>query len=108
VIFFKESDLWDDWLARCNKETKALYIATYNFNFNKYEKSFYQKFSHLANKEELYIEKTSEVIPELRYLDGIAKTFRQTIQYQSILIGIIFICNFMTKNMFFILLLVNL
>ncbi|MFD4820536.1 phospholipase D-like domain-containing protein [Peribacillus butanolivorans] len=49
VVFFKESDFWDDLLARYNKETKAIYIATYNFNFNKYEKSFYQKLSHLAN-----------------------------------------------------------
>ncbi|KOR85706.1 hypothetical protein AM233_17985 [Bacillus sp. FJAT-22058] len=62
IFFFKIG-----WLARCNKETKAIYIATYNFNFNKYEKS-----------------------SGLRYLDGIAKTFRQTIPYQSILIGIIF------------------
>lgn len=35
------------------------------------------------------MDKTREVIPELSYLDVIAKTFRQIIQYQSILIGII-------------------
>ena len=49
IIFFKEIDFWDDLLARCNEETEAIYIATYNFNFNQYEKSFYQKLSHLAN-----------------------------------------------------------
>ncbi|MDR4946508.1 phospholipase D-like domain-containing protein [Neobacillus cucumis] len=49
VVFFKESDFWDELLQRCNKETKAIYIATYNFNFNQYEKSFYQKLSNLAN-----------------------------------------------------------
>lgn len=49
IVFFKESDFWDELLARCNEETEAIYIATYNFNFNQYEKSFYQKLSHLAN-----------------------------------------------------------
>lgn len=49
VVFFKESNFWDDLLERCNKETKAIYIATYNFNFNQYEKSFYQRLSDLAN-----------------------------------------------------------
>jgi hypothetical protein len=49
VVFFKESNFWDDVLQKCNEETKAIYIATYNFNFNQYEKSFYRKLSHLAN-----------------------------------------------------------
>ncbi|PFP29428.1 hypothetical protein COJ96_11025 [Bacillus sp. AFS073361] len=49
VVFFKESNFWDELLQRCNEETTAIYIATYNFNFNQYEKSFYQKLAHLAN-----------------------------------------------------------
>ena len=49
VIFFKESNFWDDMLGRCNSKTKDIFIATYNFNFNQYEKSFYRKLSHLAN-----------------------------------------------------------
>lgn len=49
VVFFKETNFWDDLLGRCNEQTEAIFIATYNFNFNQYEKSFYQKLSHLAN-----------------------------------------------------------
>lgn len=50
VIFFKESNFWNALLERCNKETKAIYIATYNFNFrDKYERSFYKELSNLAN-----------------------------------------------------------
>jgi hypothetical protein len=49
VVFFKESDFWKDLLQKCNEETTAIYVATYNFNFNQYEKSFYQKLSSLAN-----------------------------------------------------------
>lgn len=50
VIFFKESNFWNDLLERCKRETKAIYIATYNFNFrDKYEKSFYKQLSNLAN-----------------------------------------------------------
>lgn len=50
VVFFKESDFWNDLLQRSSTETKSIYIATYNFNFNQYEKSFYQKLSQLANQ----------------------------------------------------------
>lgn len=50
VILFKESDFWKELLNRCTKETKRIYIATYNFNFrDKYEKSFYMQLSKLAN-----------------------------------------------------------
>lgn len=49
VVFFKDSNFWVELLERCNRETKSIYIATYNFNFNQYEKSFYQKLANLAN-----------------------------------------------------------
>lgn len=50
VIFFKESNFWNDLLERCKRETKAIYIATYNFNFrDKYERTFYKQLSNLAN-----------------------------------------------------------
>lgn len=49
VVFFKESNFWDNLLERCSGETKSIYIATYNFNFNQYEKSFYKKLQNLAN-----------------------------------------------------------
>ncbi|MFE4242558.1 phospholipase D-like domain-containing protein [Peribacillus butanolivorans] len=50
VIFFKESNLWNDLLERCKKGTKSIYIATYNFNFkHKYERTFYRELSKLAN-----------------------------------------------------------
>ena len=50
VIFFKESNLWNDLLERCKRETKSICIATYNFNFrDKYERTFYKELSNLAN-----------------------------------------------------------
>jgi phosphatidylserine/phosphatidylglycerophosphate/cardiolipin synthase-like enzyme len=50
VIFFKESNFWNYLLERCYGKTKAIYIATYNFNFrDKYERSFYKQLSKLAN-----------------------------------------------------------
>jgi hypothetical protein len=49
VIFFKEVNFWDNLLENCNN-TKFVYIATYNFNFNQYEKSFYKKLAELANR----------------------------------------------------------
>lgn len=49
VVFFKESNFWDELLAKCTTKTETIYIATYNFNFNQYERSFYQKLAHLAN-----------------------------------------------------------
>lgn len=50
VIFFKETNFWNDLLDRCSRETKKIYIATYNFNFrDKYERSFYRQLSNLAN-----------------------------------------------------------
>lgn len=50
VIFFKESNFWEELLNRCSRNTKNIYIATYNFNFrHKYERTFYRKLSDLAN-----------------------------------------------------------
>lgn len=50
VIFFKESNLWNDLLERCKKGTKSIYIATYNFNFrDRYEKTFYRELAKLAD-----------------------------------------------------------
>ncbi|WP_391732179.1 phospholipase D-like domain-containing protein, partial [Streptomyces sp. NPDC014685] len=50
VIFFKEANFWNTMLERCRKDTKSIFIATYNFNFrDKYEKSFYRELSNLAN-----------------------------------------------------------
>ncbi|MDR9744407.1 phospholipase D-like domain-containing protein [Paenibacillus taichungensis] len=50
VIFFKDTNFWIELLNRCGKETKNIYIATYNFNFrDKYERSFYMQLSNLAN-----------------------------------------------------------
>ena len=50
VIFFKESNFWNDLLEKCKRGTKTIYIATYNFNFkDRYEKTFYRELSKLAN-----------------------------------------------------------
>ncbi|USK62315.1 phospholipase D-like domain-containing protein [Peribacillus asahii] len=50
VIFFKESNLWNDLLERCRRDTKSIYIATYNFNFkDRYERTFYKELSKLAD-----------------------------------------------------------
>lgn len=50
VIFFKESNLWNDLLERCKRGTKSISIATYNFNFrDRYERTFYRELSKLAN-----------------------------------------------------------
>ncbi|MDQ0656998.1 phospholipase D-like domain-containing protein [Paenibacillus sp. W2I17] len=50
VIFFKESDFWTELLNSRLTNTKNIYIATYNFNFeNKYERSFYRKLADIAN-----------------------------------------------------------
>lgn len=50
VIFFKESNLWNELLERCKKGTESICIATYNFNFKvKHEKSFYRELLKLAN-----------------------------------------------------------
>ncbi len=50
VVFFKESDFWNEILERCKRETKSICIATYNFNFrDKYERTFYKELSKLAN-----------------------------------------------------------
>lgn len=49
VVLFKESNFWNELLEKC-KETKNIYIATYNFNFrDKFERSFYKELSNLAN-----------------------------------------------------------
>ncbi|NHN33124.1 phospholipase D-like domain-containing protein [Paenibacillus agricola] len=50
VVFFKEANFWGEVLDQCKKETKAIFIATYNFNFqSKYEKTFYRELSKLAD-----------------------------------------------------------
>jgi phosphatidylserine/phosphatidylglycerophosphate/cardiolipin synthase-like enzyme len=49
VMFFKESNFWDELLSRVTRETGTIYIATYNFNFNQYPRSFYEKLVGLAN-----------------------------------------------------------
>jgi len=50
VVLFKEANFWDELIERCHGGLKTIYIATYNFNFrDKYERSFYQQLSKLAN-----------------------------------------------------------
>ncbi|KGR89717.1 hypothetical protein CD30_15665 [Ureibacillus massiliensis 4400831 = CIP 108448 = CCUG 49529] len=49
VVFFKESNFWDELLSRVTRKTGTIYIATYNFNFNQYPRSFYEKLAGLAN-----------------------------------------------------------
>ncbi|WP_427108174.1 phospholipase D-like domain-containing protein [Lysinibacillus xylanilyticus] len=49
VVFFKESNFWDELLTRVSGDTDTIYIATYNFNFNQYPSSFYEKLADLAN-----------------------------------------------------------
>jgi len=34
IVFFKESNFWDELLIRVSGDTDIIYIATYNFNFN--------------------------------------------------------------------------
>jgi len=50
VVFFKEIDFWNSLIEKCGDQTKIIYIATYNFNFKKYDQSFYKKLTELANK----------------------------------------------------------
>lgn len=50
VVFFKNSNFWNDLLEKCSRETKSIRIATYNFNFrDKYERTFYKELSNLAD-----------------------------------------------------------
>lgn len=49
VVFFKESKFWDELLSKVTSKTGTIYIATYNFNFNQYPRSFYEKLAGLAN-----------------------------------------------------------
>lgn len=48
IVFFKESNFWDELLSRVTEKTGTIYIATYNFNFNQYPRSFYEKLAKLA------------------------------------------------------------
>lgn len=50
VVFFKETNFWNEILEKCKMGTKSIDIATYNFNFrDKYERSFYKELSNLAD-----------------------------------------------------------
>lgn len=49
IVFFKESNFWQDLLSKVTNQTDTIYIATYNFNFNQYARSFYEKLANLAN-----------------------------------------------------------